>query len=61
MPFKSKAQMRYCFYKNDPKWNCQKYYDETPNPQHIKIGGRGGLYEMKVSKNGKLYKKYIKQ
>ena len=40
MPAKSKAQVRACFAKKDPKWDCKKMVKETPNlkalPQHVK-------------------------
>lgn len=29
MPFKSKAQMRACFAKKDPNWDCKKWMKET--------------------------------
>lgn len=31
MPFKSKAQIRACFARKDPRWDCEKWLDETPN------------------------------
>ena len=29
MPFKSKSQLKACFAKGDPKWNCAKWAKET--------------------------------
>jgi len=29
MPFRSKSQVRACFAKNDPKWDCHKFAHET--------------------------------
>jgi len=29
MPFKSKAQLRTCFSKRDPRWNCKQWVHET--------------------------------
>ena len=31
MPFKSKSQMRTCYGKQDPKWNCTRWTSETPS------------------------------
>jgi hypothetical protein len=31
MPFRSKAQIRACFARKDPRWNCRQWLDETPN------------------------------
>ena len=39
-PFKSKAQVRACYAKDDPDWNCKKWSKHTPNkkslPEHTK-------------------------
>lgn len=29
MPFKSKAQVRACYAKNDPNWDCSKWAKKT--------------------------------
>jgi hypothetical protein len=31
MPFKSKAQVKACFAKKDPNWDCHKWASETPS------------------------------
>lgn len=31
MPFLSKAQMRTCYGLNTPKWDCNKWLQETPD------------------------------
>jgi len=40
MPFASKSQMRACFAKDDPNWDCHQWAHETPNrknlPDHVK-------------------------
>ena len=35
MPFKSKAQMKACFAKDDPKWDCKKWGKETPHKDKL--------------------------
>lgn len=32
MPFESKAQMRACYAKQDPRWDCKKWYKDTKKP-----------------------------
>jgi hypothetical protein len=29
MPFKNKQQLKACYAKNDPKWDCDKWAHET--------------------------------
>lgn len=29
MPFLSKSQLRVCFNRHDPRWNCQEWLDKT--------------------------------
>ena len=31
MPFKSKSQLRVCYNKHDPRWNCKEWLDKTDN------------------------------
>lgn len=31
MPFKSKAQVKACYAKNDPRWDCKAWAKETPS------------------------------
>ena len=31
MPFRSKSQLQACYKRNDPKWNCNKWLQETPS------------------------------
>ena len=31
MPFKSKQQVKACYAKKDPKWDCKKWSKETPS------------------------------
>jgi hypothetical protein len=31
MPFQSRSQLRTCFSKNDPRWNCKEWLKETPS------------------------------
>jgi hypothetical protein len=31
MPFKSRSQLRTCYGKRDPRWNCDKWLKETPS------------------------------
>lgn len=45
MPFKSKAQRRACYAKNDPNWDCEEWEEETPDNKR--------LPEKKKKKNGK--------
>jgi len=33
--FRSKAQIRACFAKNDPNWDCHEFYRETKNPKKL--------------------------
>ena len=35
MPFKSKAQWRACFAKNDPNWDCGEWADSTPSYKEL--------------------------
>lgn len=35
MPFRSRAQMRACFARNDPAWDCREWLSETPNPGRL--------------------------
>lgn len=35
MPFKSKAQMRACYAKDDPDWDCEKWESHTPNKKSL--------------------------
>ena len=35
MPFENKSQLRACFAKKDPKWDCHKWAHETPNLKDI--------------------------
>ena len=38
MPFKSKAQRRACYAKNDPNWDCEEWEESTPDdlPEKVK-------------------------
>jgi len=42
MPFKSKSQMGACYKRKDPRWDCDKWLDETPSVCCLpyKKGGR---------------------
>ena len=31
MPFKSLSQLRTCYGKNDPRWNCKEFLNATPS------------------------------
>lgn len=31
MPFKSKSQLRTCYNKNDPNWDCDRFLSHTNN------------------------------
>jgi len=50
MPFVSKAQMRACWARKDPKRDCHKMYHKTKQPykkwpeRKVYIGPRGGQY-----------------
>lgn len=35
MPFKSKSQMRACFAKNDPNWDCKEWAKETKSTKKL--------------------------
>ena len=35
MPFKSKSQLRACFAKNDPDWNCEEWASKTKNVKKL--------------------------
>lgn len=35
MPFVSKQQIRACFARKDPRWNCRQWLEETPNYRNL--------------------------
>ena len=53
MPFKSKAQQRACYAKQDPKWNCDEWQAETPTrlPERAKGSGHTRYHLAQVRKD----------
>ena len=35
MPFKSKSQVKACWAKNDPNWNCEKWAKKTASIKRL--------------------------
>lgn len=52
MPFESKSQLRTCYGKNDPRWDCDKWLKETKSvcslPEKKK---KGKIQSRRIRKN----------